>query len=152
MNNHAGTKTTKRTSVFDKRQVIGLHRAGKYAGEVPRMMSIGYRTVQRTIVQWKKYGKVQSYSGNSGRAKILNTRYRHSLKRLVKANRQKSAQQLTSMFNEGPKKMSAQTMRRELKEMGLRSCVSTRKPGCDKLFGRVVYNYSVKFACHLKWF
>ena len=78
-------------------------------------------------------------SGNGGRTKILNTRDRRSIKRLVKANRRKSVQQLTSMFNEGPKKISAWTMRRELKEMGLKSCISTRKPGCDKLFGWVVY-------------
>ena len=32
-------------------------------------------------------------------------------------------------------------MRRELKVIGLKKCVSTRKPGCDKLFGRVVYYY-----------
>ena len=59
-------------------------------------------TVQKTIVQWKKYGEVQSFSGNSGRAKMLYIRDRHSLNRLVKANRRRNAQQPTSMFNEGP--------------------------------------------------
>ena len=93
------------------------------------MIAIGLRTVQRTIVKWKKDGKVQSFSGNSDRAKILNTRDRRSLKRLVKTNRRKSVQQLTRMYNESPKKISARTVRRELKAMGLRSCVSTRKPG-----------------------
>ena len=54
MNNHAGKKPTKRISVFDKRQVIGLHRAMKSARELPQMMAIRLKTVQRTIAQWKK--------------------------------------------------------------------------------------------------
>ena len=86
-------------------------------------------------------GAVQSFNGDSDRAKILNTSHGCSLKRLVTANRLKSVQQLTSIYNEGAKKISAVTMRRELKEMGLRNRVATRKPGCDKHFGRVVYIY-----------
>ena len=128
MNNHEGKKPTKRTSVFDKEQVIGLHRAGKFARKVSQIMAIGLRIVQRTITQWKKDGEVKSFSGNSGRAKMMNILDRRSLKRLVKVNRRKSVQQLTSMFNEGPKKISTRTIRRELKEMGLRCSVSTRKP------------------------
>ena len=77
--------------------------------------------MQRTIAQWKK---VQLFSGNSGRAKFLNTRDRRSLKRLVNANRRKSVQHF-SMFNDGPEKISARTMRRELKEIGLRSLGAT---------------------------
>ena len=103
------------------------------------MMATGLRTVQRTIYQWKKDGEVQSFSGNTGRNKIPNTRDRRSLKRLVKANRWESVQQLTNMFNDSPTKISARTMRQELKEMSLNSCVSTRNPGCDKDFGWVVY-------------
>ena len=127
MNNHAGKKPTKRTSVFDKGPVIGLHRAGKYAREESQLIAIGLRTVQRTITQWKKDGEVQSFSGNSDIAKIPNNRDRRSLKRLVEANWRKSVQQLINMFNEGSKKISAHTMRRELKEIG----------ACDKCFGRV---------------
>ena len=90
--------------------------------------------VQRTIAQWKKDGKVQSFGGNSDRAKIMNTCDRRSLIRLVKANRRKSVYHLTSMFNIGSKKISARTICRELKELGLKCCVSTRKPECDKVF------------------
>ena len=66
--------------------------------------------------------------GNGGRAKILNTHDRRSLKRLVKSNRRKRVQQLTSIFNEGPKNTFARTISRVLNEMGLRSCVSTMEP------------------------
>ena len=72
--------------------------------------------MQRTIAQWKKDGEVQSLRGDGDRAKILNTRDRRSLKRLVKANRRKNVQQLISMFNEGTKKIYASTIRRELKK------------------------------------
>ena len=80
------------------------------------MMAIKLRTVQRTIVPRKRNGEVQSFSDNNGRAEILNIRDRLSLKRLVEATRRKSIQQLTSVFKEGPKKISACTMRREFKE------------------------------------
>jgi transposase len=131
MNNRFG-KSLKNKVLSDKGQIIGMHRGVKSAREVFQMMDIGHRTVQRTIAQWKKDGEVRSFSHNSGKAKIMNIRDRRSLKRLVKSNRRKSVQQLTSMFNEGPKKISARTMRRELKEMGLRSCAATRKPLVSK--------------------
>ena len=86
-------------SVFDKTQVIGLHRAGKSARQVSLIMAIGLRTVQRAMAQWKIDAEVQSSIGNSGRTKILNTRDR----RLEKANQRKSVQH-------GPKKMSARIM------------------------------------------
>ena len=113
-----------------------MHRAGKYAREVSQMMAIGLRTAKDNC-SVENNCEVQLFSGNSSRAKVLSTRDRRSLKRFVKANQRKSVQQLTTMFNEGPKKISARIMQRELKEMGLRSCVPTRKPGCDKLFGLV---------------
>ena len=50
----------------------------------------GLRTVEGTIYQCIKDGEVYSFSGDSGGAKILNSRDRRSLKRLLKANRQKS--------------------------------------------------------------
>ena len=58
VNNHAGKKPTKRTSVFKKEQVIGLHRGGKSARKVPQKMATGLRTVHRTIAQWKKDGEM----------------------------------------------------------------------------------------------
>ena len=77
---------------------------------------------------------MQLFSGNSGRAKILNTHDRRSLKRLVKSNRRKSVQQLTSMFNEGAKKISARTMRRELKEKGFKELRLHQEPRVRQAF------------------
>ena len=101
------------------------------------MMAIGLTTVKRTIAQWKKNDEVllphmvllsiNTFSGNSRESKILNTRDRRSLKRLVKGNGRKSVQQPTEMLNQGHKKISTRIMRRELKEMGLRSCGVARK-------------------------
>ena len=59
------------------------------------MTALGLRTVKRIIAKWEKDGEVQSYSGNSGKAKILNARDGLSLKRLLKGNRWKSVYQLT---------------------------------------------------------
>ena len=72
--------------------------------------------MKRTIAQWK----------------ILNTRDRRSLKRLAKEKRWKIVQQLTKMFNEDHREISPRTMRRELKEMGLRSCGVARKTLASK--------------------
>ena len=92
MNNQARNKPTKRTSVSDKGHVIDLHQAGIFAREVSQMMTMGLRTVRKTNAPWENDGEVQSFSGNNGRTKILNTRDRRSLKRLVKANRRKRVQ------------------------------------------------------------
>ena len=79
-----GKNLPDKTYFFDKGQVTGLHRAGKSTKEVSEMTAIGVRTVRSTIPHWKKYGKVQSFSGNRGRTKILNARDKRSLKQSVK--------------------------------------------------------------------
>ena len=88
--------------------------------------------MNRTNAQRKKYAEVHSFSGNSGRAKILNTHDRRSLKRLEKGKGWKGVEQLTKMLNQGHKKIYPRITFRELKEMGSRSCGVTRKPLVSK--------------------
>ena len=114
-------------SLFDKGRIIGLHGADKTTREINEETGVGCRTIQRTIAYWKQYGEPSSTRGNCGRGKILNERDRRSLKRLVKKNRRSSVQMITSEFNEGTKKVSPRTIRRELKNMHLRKCKSTKK-------------------------
>ena len=115
-------------SLFDKGRIIGLHGADKTTREINEETGVGCRTIQRTIAYWKQYGEPSSSRGNCGRGKILNERDRRSLKRLVKKNRRSSVQMITSEFNEGMKKVSPRTIRRELKNTHLRKCKSTKKP------------------------
>ncbi len=63
-----------------------------------------------------------------GVKKILNDHDRWSLKRLVKSNRKKTTVELMDMFNRESKSISTRTMRRELKGLGLNSCIALRKP------------------------
>jgi hypothetical protein len=84
--------------------------------------------VQRITAKQKMAGEPASVRHNCGRAKILADRDRRSLKRFVKLNRRSSIHQLISVFNEGAKTISTRTVCRELKEMGMMSCVATRKP------------------------
>ncbi len=51
-----------------------------------------------------------------------------SLKRLVKSNCKKTTVELTAMFDSESKSISTRTMQRELKGLGLNSCVALRKP------------------------
>jgi len=55
-------------------------------------------------------------------------RDRRSLKRLVKSNRRKTTVELRAMFNSESKSISTRAVRRELKGLGLNSCVALRKP------------------------
>ena len=50
------------------------------------------------------------------------------LKRLVKSNCRKTTVELRAMFNSESKSISTRTMQRELKGLGLNSCVALRKP------------------------
>ncbi|MEQ2213567.1 hypothetical protein XENOCAPTIV_017087 [Xenoophorus captivus] len=60
--------------------------------------------------------------------KILNDCDQRSIKHLVKSNRRKTTVELQAMFNRKSKSISPHTMRRELKGLGLNSCVALRKP------------------------
>jgi hypothetical protein len=93
-----------------------------------QIMDIGMWTVQHINAKWKMAGEPASACQNCSISNILNDRDMRSLKSLVKSNRWSSIHQLTSVFNQGDKTISTHTVRRELKEMGMRSCVATRKP------------------------
>lgn len=57
----------------------------------------------------------------------MSDRDQRSLTRLVKSNRKKTIE-LTALFNGESKSISTHTMRRELKGLGLYSCVASGKP------------------------
>lgn len=118
----------KDVSLFEKGQIIGMHQAEKTSKEIAETTKIGLRTVQRIIKNWKDSGDPSSSRKKCGRKKILNDRDRRSLKRLVRSNRRKTTVELRAMFNSESKSISTRTMRRELKGLGLNSCVALRKP------------------------
>ena len=55
-----------------------------------------------------------------------------SLKRLAKSNQRKTTGELRGVFNSESKSISTHTMWRELKGLGLNSCVALRKPLISK--------------------
>lgn len=118
----------KDVSLFEKGQIIGMHQAEKTSKEIAETTKIGLRTVQRIIKNWKDSGDPSSSRKKCGRKKILNDRDRRSLKRVVRSNRRKTTVELRAMFNSESKSISTRTMRRELKGLGLNSCVALRKP------------------------
>jgi hypothetical protein len=93
-----------------------------------QIKGIGIRIVQRIILKWKTADEPSSAHQNCCWAKILDDRDRRSLKRLVKSSRWCSIHQLTSVSNQGAKRIFTCTVRRELKETGMRSCVAKGKP------------------------
>jgi transposase len=113
-------------SAFETGQIVSLQQAGKSTREMSQITVIGLRTVQRIIAKWKMAGKLASARQNCGRAKMLDDRYRRSLKRLVKSNMRSPILQLSRVFNQGARTISTPTVRRELKEMSMKSCVATR--------------------------
>ncbi|GBN12809.1 hypothetical protein AVEN_253845-1 [Araneus ventricosus] len=78
--------------------------------------------------------------------KLLSSRDRRSLKRLVKKNRKKlKTLELTAMFNTGHKGLSTRTMRRELKGMGLNNCRLTRKTLVSTINNRKRLQFSKQY-------
>ena len=73
--------------------------------------------------------------------KILIDRDQQSLKRLVKSNGTKTTEELRAMFNSESKIISTCTMRRELKGLGLNSCVALRKPLISKANQKKGFNF-----------
>uniref|UniRef100_A0A3B5RET6 Tc1-like transposase DDE domain-containing protein n=1 Tax=Xiphophorus maculatus TaxID=8083 RepID=A0A3B5RET6_XIPMA len=122
----------KDVSLFKKGQIIGMHQAEKTSKEIAETTRIGLRTVQRIIKNWKDGGEPSSSRKKCGRKKILNDGDRRLLKHLVKSNGRKTTAELRSMFNCESKSISTRTMRRELKGLGLNSCVAVRKPLISK--------------------
>lgn len=80
------------------------------------------------IKNWKNSGAPSSPRKTCRQKITLNDRDGHSLKRLAKSNRRKATEELRAVFNSESKSITIRTMRRELKESGLNSCVSLRKP------------------------
>uniref|UniRef100_A0A8C9RQZ3 Transposase Tc1-like domain-containing protein n=1 Tax=Scleropages formosus TaxID=113540 RepID=A0A8C9RQZ3_SCLFO len=114
----------KDVTLFQKGQIIGLHQAKKTTKEIAETT----KTFQSIIKTWKDSGEPSSSRKKCGLKKILNDRDWRSLKRLVKSNRKKRTVELTVMFNSESKSISTHTMQRELKGVGLSSCVALRKP------------------------
>ena len=113
---------------FQKGQIIGLHQGKMSSKEISEITGKGVRCVQRIIKAWNDGELATTSRERCGRHRILTDRDRRAVKRLVKSNRKRSTLQLTKMFNAGCQTISCRTMRRELKQLGLNSCVATRKP------------------------
>ena len=126
LNNHV--KRHKDVSLFEKGQITGMPQAEKTSKEIAGTTKIGLRAAQCIIKNWKDSGEPSSSRKKCGRKKILIDCDWWSLKRLVKSNHRKTTVELRAMFNSESKSVSTHTMWRELRGLGLSSCVALRKP------------------------
>ncbi|GBN94183.1 hypothetical protein AVEN_207876-1 [Araneus ventricosus] len=101
----------KGVSDFKKSPIIGLHQSKKTTKEIAEITGIGLRSVQRIIKTWKGSGEPLTSRNKCGRKKLVSSRDRRSLKRLVQKNRKKSTLELTAIFNTLHRGISTSTMR-----------------------------------------
>ena len=117
----------KDVSLFEMGKIIGMHQAEKTSNEIAETSKIGLRTGQRITKNWKDSGEPLFLRKKCGE-KILIDRDQRSLKGLVKSNRRKTTVELRAMFDSESKSISTLRMQRELKGLGLNTCVALRNP------------------------
>ena len=108
--------------------IIGAHRFGHSIRAISDKFQIPQSTVGDVVLKWKREGviKLQSRPGNP---KIMSDRYRRSLRRVVKANRQMSMDTVATNFRAASGSVaSTRTIRQELIALGFHGRAAAHKP------------------------
>ena len=112
----------------ERGQIIGLFKSGTTKTSISKTLGFPRTTVRRTIQNFLER-KSLTTQPRSGRPKLLNFEHKQVLKRVVKQNNKKSAEQLKKLFNERTGlDVSTKTIRRNLHEINFFSRILTSKP------------------------
>jgi len=112
----------------ERGQIIGLFKSGTTKTSISKTLGFPRTTVRRTIQNFLER-KSLTTQPRSGRPKLLNFEHKQVLKRVVKQNNKKSAEQLKKLFNERTGlDVSTKTIRRNLHKINFFSRIPTSKP------------------------
>lgn len=112
----------------ERGQIIGLYKNGVSKVKISKVLGFPRTTVIRTIQNFEERGNVKSLL-NSGRPKILNNIHQKELKKIIKKDNRKSAEQIKDQFNEITSlQVSTKTIRRNLHDLNINSRVAVAKP------------------------
>lgn len=112
----------------ERGQIIGLYKGGGTVSNISKTLKFARTTVTRTIKNFLERDSVKELP-RSGRPKHLNADYKNELKKIVKKENRKSAEQIKDQFNENTGlHVSTKTIRRSLHDLNIYSRVPVSKP------------------------
>lgn len=119
----------KQLTVEKRALIVYFHNQGEAHRSIAEKVGCGKSTVNDVLRRLETTGTT-SPSKRPGRPKIFDMQAQSSLKRLATTgkNRRLSASQLRDLWEKKKTVVSTKTIRRALKDIGLRSCVARRKP------------------------
>jgi transposase len=119
---------TKELSEEQRGAIIYGYLRGDSYKKISEYVHCGKTTVYDTVKRYEKTGSAKPEK-RRGPQNLLDTKKQVALKKLVTKNRRASVRKIQELWNKKKKmNISTVTMRRSLKRIGLRSCVSRSKP------------------------
>lgn len=115
-------------SIFERGQIIGLHKGGHNKAEISRILNRPESTIRRTI---KEYGNANTpfSKKRSGRPSLLNNDDRKVLKEIVTRNNKSSATEIQKKFSATTgQEVCVKTIRKNLHKIGFNSYQAVTKP------------------------
>ena len=101
-----------------RQMIIESYRSNKNISELSRIFGIPRRTVGSVIKKFHEFGSVENRSGR-GRKRLFSDRDTTQLSRVVKQNRRRPLQDITTIINEcKDHTFCTKTVQRKLNELG----------------------------------
>ena len=119
-----------------REEVITLHRKGNGYKKIAKMLNIPRDTIGSIIRKFKAKGTVETLPGR-GRKKMLTSTAVRYLKRRVEKSPCVTAEELRKDLSDVGTEVSAQTIRRTLRNEGLHARTPRRTPCCLQRIRRV---------------
>ncbi|XP_067266054.1 26S proteasome regulatory subunit 6B isoform X2 [Chanodichthys erythropterus] len=111
-----------------KKRIAALHKDGIGYKKIAKTLKLSCSTVAKTIQRCNRTGSTQNRPRH-GRPKKLSARAQRHIQRLCLGNRHMSAASIAAeVEGVGGQRVSAQTIRRTLHQIGLHGCRPRRKP------------------------
>ena len=110
-----------------RQMIIESYRSNKNISELSRIFGIPRRIVGSVIKKFHEFGSVENRSGR-GRKRLFSDRDTTQLSRVVKQNRRRPLQDITTIINEGKDHtFCTKTVQRKLNELGYRRRVAKKQ-------------------------
>jgi transposase len=117
----------KELSTDVRKLIIDSYQNNGNISYLARSLGIPRSTIKSVIKKFETYGHVENRSGR-GRKQLFTDRAKNQLSRIVKDNRRRILNDITSIFNEGrDHKFCSRTVREKIKDLGYNRRVAKKK-------------------------
>ena len=110
-----------------RQMIVESYRSNKNISELARIFGIPRRTIGSVIKKFQQFGSVENRSGR-GRKRLFTDRNTNQLSRVVKQNRRRLLQDITTIINEGKDhSFCTKMVQRKLKDLGYKRRVAKKQ-------------------------